>query len=159
MILPLEEKIIIKYTAVINYQKLGFEFYKTFLYFKNLNEKDMDSLMTHCLDNPNIIHLIKQISPWDIELEVMCENYEEYNKITADAGLEGNILVKSIVLDWLYSVRRNENFDSEDIKRYLLTDEHLERALKQISLKGPVQAFDFYVSPEWSLENFLAGKF
>lgn len=76
-----QEKIISRYVAVLNYQKLGYEFYKTFLYFKNLNEQDLQSLMNYCESNPNIIHLVKQISPWDIELEIMCQSYEEYNSI------------------------------------------------------------------------------
>ncbi|MBU0977435.1 MAG: Lrp/AsnC family transcriptional regulator [Nanoarchaeota archaeon] len=76
-----QEKIISRYLAVLNYQKLGYEFYKTFLYFKNLNDTDLQNLMSHCESHPNIIHLVKQISPWDIELEIMCQSYEQYNEI------------------------------------------------------------------------------
>jgi len=79
-----EQKIINRYTISTDYQLLGYEFYKTFLFFKNLTEEDLESLMSYCEKSQNIIHLVKQISPWDIELEIMCKSYEEYNKIISD---------------------------------------------------------------------------
>ncbi len=44
---------------------------------------------------PEIIHLVKQISPWDVELEIMCENYLDYNKIISELTQEfANIIQK-----------------------------------------------------------------
>jgi DNA-binding Lrp family transcriptional regulator len=78
-----EERVIKRYTALIDYSKLGYEWYKTFLYFKSLNRAELDRFMEYALDNPHIVHFIKQISPWEIELEVMCEGFGEYNKVIA----------------------------------------------------------------------------
>ena len=75
------DKIIKRYSTIINYEKLGYEFYKTFLYFRSLDEEELEKLMEFVKENPNIIHLIKQISAWDIELEIMVENFSKYNKI------------------------------------------------------------------------------
>ena len=44
--------------------------------------------MEYCRVNPKIIHLVKQISPWDIELEIMCCNYIEYNTIISELTKE-----------------------------------------------------------------------
>lgn len=78
----LEEKGIIKrYVAAINHTVLGLEFFKSFLFFKNLTTQDEQRLMEYARQQPNTIHLIKQISPWDVELEIMCKNYREYNEI------------------------------------------------------------------------------
>ncbi|MDO8460375.1 MAG: Lrp/AsnC family transcriptional regulator [Nanoarchaeota archaeon] len=79
-----ENKIIVRYTISIDHQKLGFEFYKSFLYFYDLDDKNLGRLMNYCLNHPNVIHLIKQISPWDVELEIMCENYQKYNNIISE---------------------------------------------------------------------------
>ena len=93
----LEEKQIIKrYTIAIDYEKIGYEFYKSFLYFKNLNNEDLDKLMNYCQSHPNIIHLVKQISPWDIELEIMCETYKEYNKIISDLTKEFANIINNV---------------------------------------------------------------
>ena len=37
--------------------------------------------MEYIKQHPNILHMIKQISPWDMELEIMVKSYQEYNKI------------------------------------------------------------------------------
>lgn len=76
-----QEKIIIKYAANINFINLGYEFFKTFLYFKNFDKHTELRFMEFIKNHPNIIHLVKQISPWDVELEIMCENYNQYDNI------------------------------------------------------------------------------
>jgi Lrp/AsnC family transcriptional regulator for asnA, asnC and gidA len=91
-----EQKIIARYTISIDYKKLGYEFYKTFLYFKNLNDDDLKKLINYIENKPNIIHLIKQISPWDIELETMCLSYEEYNRIMSNLTEEFSGIIKKV---------------------------------------------------------------
>jgi DNA-binding Lrp family transcriptional regulator len=83
-----KQGVISRYVIALNYQRLGYEFYKTFLYFHNLSERDLDRLMAHALRNKHTIHLVKQISPWDIELETMCSTYEEYNAIIGEITQE-----------------------------------------------------------------------
>lgn len=73
--------ILVKYLAVIDYNKIGIEFYKTFLYFDTLSPKDEKKLYEFCKGHPNIIHMVRQITPWDVEIEVMVENYPKYNAI------------------------------------------------------------------------------
>lgn len=76
-----KQKIIVKYTININYDLLNYEFYKTFLYLKNTDKESINKILSYILESKKIIHLVKQISPWDIELETVCENYKEYVKI------------------------------------------------------------------------------
>ncbi len=83
-----EKRIIFRYTTRLDFTKLGYEFYKTFMYFKNLTRQDEQKLMEYTQKNQKIIHLVKQISPWDIELESMCENYQEYNVAIAELTKE-----------------------------------------------------------------------
>ena len=91
-----EKKIIFRYVAVIDYNKIGFELYKTFLYFKNLTKLDEQRLMQYTQQQPNIIHLVKQISPWDIELELWVENYIEYNEIISDLTKEFVDIIRKV---------------------------------------------------------------
>ena len=76
-----ENKIIARYTISLDYKKIGYEFYKSFLYLNNVNEKEFEKLMNYCKNNPNVVFFVKQISPWDVELEIMCESYSRYNEI------------------------------------------------------------------------------
>lgn len=90
------DEIIKKYTIKLNYQELGYEFYKTFLYFKSLDKLEITRLKQYILNNKNIIHMVKQISPWDIELETMCSSYKEYNNIISQLSADfSDILIKT----------------------------------------------------------------
>jgi Lrp/AsnC family leucine-responsive transcriptional regulator len=91
-----ENNIIKRYTIAIDYEKLGYEFFKTFLYFKNLKREDEERLMKYCENNPNIIHLVKQISPWDIELETICEDYKQYNEIINNLTQEFSSIIINV---------------------------------------------------------------
>jgi len=91
-----ENKIIFRYNAIINHNKLGHEFFKTFLYFKNLNKEDEERLMEYTRKIPEMVHMVKQISPWDVELEIMCENYLDYNKIIANLTKEFSNIIQKV---------------------------------------------------------------
>lgn len=91
-----DKKIIFRYSAKIDFNKLGYEFYKTFLYFRNLNKLDENRLLEYARKNLQIIHLVKQISPWDVELEIMCNNYLEYNKIISNLTEEFSEIINKV---------------------------------------------------------------
>ena len=40
--------------------------------------------------------MVKQISPWDIELEIMCKSYHEYNEIIVDLTREFSNVVNKV---------------------------------------------------------------
>jgi DNA-binding Lrp family transcriptional regulator len=73
--------IIVNYKALIDYSKLGLEFYKAFLYFDSFSDEDQKRLFEMCKQDPNVLHMVTLIAPWDMELEVMVENYQQYNAI------------------------------------------------------------------------------
>jgi DNA-binding Lrp family transcriptional regulator len=91
-----EKRIIFRYLAKIDFNKLGYEFYKTFLYFRRLTKEDEARLMEYTRRVPNIIHLVKQISPWDIELETMCEDYAQYNEIISGLTREFSDIISKV---------------------------------------------------------------
>ena len=57
-----EAKVIFRYGAIIDFNKLGYEFFKSFLHFRNLSKEDEKKLFDYCLRNKKIIHLVKSIS-------------------------------------------------------------------------------------------------
>jgi Lrp/AsnC family transcriptional regulator for asnA, asnC and gidA len=78
----LEKKgIIIQYRVSIDFSKLDYEYFKAFLYFNNLSEEDEKKLVTYAANHPKIIYLIRQLSSWDVELELICKDYEEFTSI------------------------------------------------------------------------------
>ncbi|MCF7865947.1 Lrp/AsnC family transcriptional regulator [Candidatus Woesearchaeota archaeon] len=97
-----QEKIILRYKVVTDHHKLGKEFFKTFLYFKNLSKKDETKLIEYTLRQPKIIHFVRQISPWDVELEIMCDNYLEYNKIISNLTEEFSDIINKVETAIMY---------------------------------------------------------
>lgn len=83
-----KKRIIFRYVAVIDFSAIGYESFKSFLYFTNLTKKDERDLREYCRKHPKIIHLARQITPWDIELEMACEGYSDYNEIISDLTKE-----------------------------------------------------------------------
>jgi DNA-binding Lrp family transcriptional regulator len=83
-----EKKIILQYRIAIDHTKLGYEMFKAFVYFNNLSEEDEKRLFDFAIQNNKILYLIRQLSSWDIELEIMAKNYDEFNRIMDEIRLK-----------------------------------------------------------------------
>lgn len=82
-----DSEIIEQYRIAIDHVKLGYEMFKAFIYFNNLSEKDEMRLLEFAKQHTKIVYVIKQLSSWDIELEIMAENYEEFANIMNEIRL------------------------------------------------------------------------
>jgi len=81
----MEEKgIILSYRVAVDFNKLGFEFFKAIIYFKTLSEKDEKSLLEWMRVHPNSVYYIRSLAPWEVEFEFIVENYPKFNKIIND---------------------------------------------------------------------------
>ena len=74
-----EQKVIIRYTVAIDYQKIGYEFYKASVYLKSFDTKTIDAMMKYAQESKVIINIVKQIAPWDIEFVLFARSFKEYN--------------------------------------------------------------------------------
>jgi hypothetical protein len=61
-----------------------------------LTKIDEKRFREYCRIHPKIVHLIRQISPWDIELEIVCENYLDYNKIISNLTKEFSTVISKV---------------------------------------------------------------
>ncbi|VVB56577.1 HTH-type transcriptional regulator LrpA [uncultured archaeon] len=78
----LEDRGVIQgYIVQANYQKLGLESYKTFLYLEGLSPKMQKKVFDIAHGHPNVLHVVKTIAPWAVELEVLAPNYAQYNEV------------------------------------------------------------------------------
>ena len=82
------EGIIMQYRIAINHTKLGYDLFKAFLYFDNLSEEDEKRLFSYTMNNEKVVYLIRQLSAWDVELEIMAENYEVFTTIMDEIRLK-----------------------------------------------------------------------
>ncbi|MDP2628295.1 MAG: AsnC family transcriptional regulator [Nanoarchaeota archaeon] len=79
--------IIIRYTIYINYKKIGYELYKTFIYLSSYSKEEIENILKYSEKSEKIINVVKQIAPWDFEFIIFAENFEDYlntiNNLTA----------------------------------------------------------------------------
>lgn len=73
-----------RFYAEIDYSLIGYEFYKTFVYLDSASSKEETDIFNFCKEHPNIINFVRVISPWDLELEILVENYSKYSKVLND---------------------------------------------------------------------------
>jgi Lrp/AsnC family transcriptional regulator, leucine-responsive regulatory protein len=83
-----QKNIIIQYRIAIDHTKLGYDMFKAFVFFNNLSEQDERKLYEYAKQNDKILYLIRQLSAWDIEIEIMAESYEEFNRLMDDMRLK-----------------------------------------------------------------------
>jgi DNA-binding Lrp family transcriptional regulator len=79
-----EKEIILNYRIAVDFNKLGLEFFKLILYFKNISEKDEKLLFEWMRTNPNALYGIRSLAPWEVEFEFVVENYQKFNEIVND---------------------------------------------------------------------------
>lgn len=90
------DKIIIRYSAVIDYHKIGYEFYKSFVYLKKINNETLQEIDKYITNSPVIINSVKQIASWDLELVSFARSFAEYDKTISDFTREFSENVQKI---------------------------------------------------------------
>ncbi|MEK6885695.1 MAG: Lrp/AsnC family transcriptional regulator [Nanoarchaeota archaeon] len=64
-------------TVFIDLDKLGFQLHKLCVTFKNYNSTDFERVVNYCKQNPKIIHIIKSLGSWELELEIEDNNLQD----------------------------------------------------------------------------------
>ena len=75
-----KKRIILGYKVAINYEKLGIQFYKTFIYLDNPNQDRIKLFKETLANHKNITHNVEVISSWDLEPEFETHSEQEFNE-------------------------------------------------------------------------------
>lgn len=75
-----KDKIIIRYSAVIDYQKIGYEFHKAFIYLNKFDSEFFTGINNYVENSKVVINMVRQIAAWDLELILFTKNFSEYDK-------------------------------------------------------------------------------
>ncbi len=76
--------IILGYRVAVDFNKIGYEFFKAIIYFKTLSKKDQNSLFEWMRVHPNSLYYIRSLAPWEVEFEFAVKNYQGFNTIIND---------------------------------------------------------------------------
>ncbi len=73
----LEKKGIVQgYTTFINLNKTNLKFFKLCIHLQKYGKKEFAELLNYCKSNKNVIHLIKSIGDWELEIELESETLD-----------------------------------------------------------------------------------
>ncbi len=84
------------YTTFFNLNKIGLKYFKIFIYVQERSKKEYESLLSFCKNKPNVIHLMKTIGPWELELEIEAEDLEYIHKLTKELRNRFPNIIKKI---------------------------------------------------------------
>lgn len=84
------------FRIAINYQKLGLQFYKTFIYLDNPEEKRISDFMRYLRNNKKVIHNLKVLGNWDFEPEFEVYSEGEFNSILNDLRDKFSDIIRTI---------------------------------------------------------------
>ncbi|MBR9706618.1 Lrp/AsnC family transcriptional regulator [Candidatus Pacearchaeota archaeon] len=76
-----KSKVIPFFSTSINYNKLGFEKYKLFIYVKNYSNDVEEKILDFLRTNKHTLNYIKMIGPWKLEVEFLVKNHDEFENI------------------------------------------------------------------------------
>jgi len=91
----LEKKgVIIQYRIGIDLNKLGLELYKAILILDRYDSEDENKFLSYVSNLPNTHYLIRNI--WNIELEFVVSNYQEYYQIIENLKKEFPRMIRTV---------------------------------------------------------------
>ena len=81
----LERKEIIRhYRLHLNFENMGYGFYKVCFYTQNFTGKSERAIIEWCKSDPNAIFFVRKISPWTFEIEFETKDFKQLNDILKD---------------------------------------------------------------------------
>lgn len=69
------------YVAFINPKKIGYSLFKLCIYLREYEAKKRQ-FVEYCLEQPNVVHAIESLGPWEIELEIEAESPDDFYRIS-----------------------------------------------------------------------------
>ena len=64
------------YTTFINLNKTNLKFFKLSIHLNKYGKKEFNELLNYCKANKNVLHLIKSIGDWELEVELESDNLD-----------------------------------------------------------------------------------
>ena len=104
-----KEKVIIRYTSVVNCETLGYLNYYVLVFFNRLETDREQQFHEFCRCHPNVVYYIKALGPWDYELSIEVESLDAARQFMmlmtqkfADIIREHNALLVHEIVKYVY---------------------------------------------------------
>lgn len=89
-----KKKIITTSKIFLDLAKLGRLFYKSHIYLQNTTESRIKSLIAFCESKPEITYIIRNLGPWELEIEFEIDSFEKFFSIMEELKHKFSDVVK-----------------------------------------------------------------
>ncbi|MBI4980254.1 Lrp/AsnC family transcriptional regulator [Candidatus Woesearchaeota archaeon] len=89
-----QQKIIQGSRILVDFSKMGYQFYKVWFSLKNLNPENLKKLINYFKENPRIIWATKFIGAYDLSCEMEVKDVEEFRSILEDIKTRFSHIIK-----------------------------------------------------------------
>lgn len=76
-----KQKIIHGYTTLLNPKNMGYQLFRALIYLQNVQVQGR-TIIDYCLEQPNVVHVIEAIGPWELELIIEAKDIKEFYELT-----------------------------------------------------------------------------
>jgi len=104
-----KREIISWYRTIFDASKLGREYYKTLINFKEITKEKETQFIGFCRSHSDIINLSKAAGPWDMEFECEVLSYHKYNELMQQMRQAFPELIKQYSTLLIYEQMKYEN--------------------------------------------------
>jgi DNA-binding Lrp family transcriptional regulator len=87
--------VILAYRISFDLEAYDYEFCKSFIYLKNMNEKRIGEFIRYCKRHGNLLNVLTVFGSWDVELEFEVPNFEYFHNAMKEIRNHFSDIVKS----------------------------------------------------------------
>ena len=98
-----KEKVIISYGVQLDLEKIGYEYWKIHLTFKDFSEKRINELNNFCIEHPNIVYTDELIGGADFEIEGFFKNYTKLQEFMEETRTKFNDIIRDFEVMLYYN--------------------------------------------------------
>lgn len=104
-----KEEVLTWNRIVLDASKLGREYYKTLLNFKDITREKEKKFIGFCRAHSDIINISRAAGPWDFEFECEVESYHKYNELMQEVRRAFPDIIKQYRSLLIYEQLKFEN--------------------------------------------------
>ncbi|MFT7615765.1 MAG: Lrp/AsnC family leucine-responsive transcriptional regulator [Candidatus Woesearchaeota archaeon] len=104
------EKVILGYRLMINYELLGYDHYRIFLFLENSTSEKMKAITNYCKNASQIISLTKTIGYCDLEFRAVVKNINELYDLLDDLNNTFSGIIKNKQILLYRKIHQNLNY-------------------------------------------------
>jgi DNA-binding Lrp family transcriptional regulator len=103
-----DKKILQGQTIFLDLNKIGFQLHKLCITFDNYNIDNFREVVDYCKENLNVVHIIKSLGSWELELEIEDNNLQSIYKFIKELKNKFASIIKQIDL---VTITKEEKLD------------------------------------------------